>query len=72
MVNSAALRDKIEESGLRKNFIAEQLGLSPYGFQLKTEGKNDFKTAEVMKLCDLLRITSLREKERIFFAQKGD
>lgn len=72
MTDSAALREIIEKKGLKLSFLAEQLGLSNYGFTLKVDGKNEFKTSEVAKLCELLGITSLREKERIFFAQKVD
>ena len=72
MVDSAALRAKIRDAGVRYNYLAEKLGLSGYGFQLKVDGKNEFRVSEVAKLCELLGITSLREKERIFFAQNGD
>lgn len=70
MTDSAVLREIIEKKGLKLSFLAEQLGLSGYGFALKVDGKNEFKTSEVAKLCELLGITSLREKERIFFARK--
>lgn len=72
MTDSAALRDIIEKKGIKYSYLAERLGLSNYGFALKVDGKNEFKTSEVAKLCELLGITSLREKERIFFAQKVD
>lgn len=51
-------------------YVAEYLGLSAYGFQLKVENKQEFKTSEVSALCELLQIDSLSEKEKIFFAQK--
>lgn len=72
MTDSAILRDKIKEKGLDYTYLAEKLGLSRYGFYLKVDGKNEFKTSEIAKLCELLGITSLREKERIFFAKTGD
>lgn len=72
MTDSVALREKIKEKGLKISYLAEQLGLSNYGFTLKLDGKNEFRTSEVAKLCELLGITSLREKERIFFAQNVD
>jgi len=68
MVNSNVLREKINAKGIKYNFLAEQLGLSPYGLALKIDNQNEFKISEVSKLCDLLGITSLREKESIFFA----
>nr|DAL99622.1 MAG TPA: hypothetical protein [Caudoviricetes sp.]DAY69453.1 MAG TPA: hypothetical protein [Caudoviricetes sp.] len=51
-------------------YVAEYLGLSAYGFQLKVENKQEFKTSEVAALCELLEINSLTEKEEIFFDKK--
>lgn len=70
MTDSAALREKIKERGLKYGYIAKKLGLSYYGLSLKIENKNEFRTSEVALLCEMLNITSLKEKERIFFAQK--
>ena len=72
VTNSKLLREIIEEKGLKLKYVAEKLGLSPYGFQLKLENKTEFKTGEVAVLCELLEITSLEKKEKIFFATKGD
>ena len=72
MTDSVLLRKKIESKGLKLIFVAEYLGVSPYGFQLKVENKQEFKTSEVAALCELLEIRTLEEKERIFFAKKDD
>lgn len=72
MTDSAALRKLIADKGLKLGKVAEQVGLSAYGFALKIDNVNDFRTTEVSKLCEILGITSLREKERIFFAKKCD
>lgn len=72
MTNSEALRELIESKGLKMKYVAEYLGLSGYGFQLKVNNRQEFKTSEVYALCELLSIKSLETKERIFFAQKGD
>lgn len=69
MTNTELLEAKIKESGLRKNYIAEKLGLSPFGFANKVSGKTEFKTSEVASLCELLNISTLSEKEIIFFAK---
>jgi hypothetical protein len=68
VTNTKLLEKKIEESGLRKNFIARALNLSPYGFAKKINNETEFKTSEVDKLCKILGITTLTEKDRIFFA----
>lgn len=72
MTNSEELMKLIEERGLKLKFVAEKLGLSSYGLSLKISNKNEFKTSEVSALCEFLDITSLREKERIFFVHKDD
>ncbi len=72
MTDSEALRKLIESKGLKMKFVAEYLGLSPYGFQLKMNNKQEFKTSEVAALCELLDINSLMTKEEIFFAKKDD
>lgn len=70
MTDTLELKKLIKKRGLKMKYVAEYLGLSPYGFQLKVENKQEFKTSEVAALCELLKIESLDEKERIFFATK--
>lgn len=72
MTDTTELRKRIKDSGYKLSFIAECLGLSTYGLQLKIENKNEFKTSEVDALCRVLKIESLEEKEGIFFAKKDD
>lgn len=68
MTDSEALKKIIKSKGLKLKYVAEYLGLSAYGFQLKIENKQEFKTSEISALCELLCITNLKEKEKIFFA----
>lgn len=72
MTNSKKLRELIKNKGFKLKFIAEKLGLSAYGFQMKVENRSEFKTGEIAILCKLLNINSLKEKEEIFFAIKDD
>lgn len=72
MTNSKLLRELIESKGLKLKYVAEKLGLSPYGFQLKLDNKKEFKTGEVAILCEILEINSLKKKEEIFFAHEDD
>ena len=72
MTNSRILRSLIESKGLKMKYVANCLGLSPYGFQLKVDNKQEFKTSEVSALCELLDIKSLETKENIFFSEKDD
>ena len=50
MTNSKLLREIIDEKGYKLKYIAEKLGLSPYGLQLKIDNKQEFKTSEVAVL----------------------
>ena len=72
MTDTNELMRIIGEKGLKLKFIAKSLGLSSYGLSLKINNKNEFKTGEISKLCEILGITSLQEKEKIFFAVKDD
>lgn len=66
MINVAALKAKINESGYRLRFLAEKLNLSYQGFFNKVNGISDFRTEEAGKLMALLRMTP-EEAVRIFF-----
>ena len=68
MTNTKLLNEKIAESGLKRKFIAEKLGLSTYGLQRKIENVTEFKSSEISALCDVLDIKNATEKEKIFFA----
>lgn len=72
MTNSNELRRVIQESGLKLQFLAKELGLSRYGFQKKLDGKSEFKASEIERLCQLLRLEDLQIRQNIFFAKKVD
>lgn len=69
MTNTNLLRQKIEESGLKLQFIADKLGISRQTLIAKINGKSEFNQTEIQILCDLLNIKSLKEKNLIFFYQ---
>ena len=69
MTNKELLEEKIEQSGYKKIYIAKAIGLkSAFGLANKINNVTEFKAKEINKLCELLKIDSLEEKERIFFA----
>lgn len=72
MTDTNLLRKYIEEKGYKLKYVAAYLGLSGYGLSLKLNNVNEFKTSEINKLCKLLGIQSLRDKEAIFFKEKDD
>ena len=71
MTNTSLLEKYIEKSGYKKSFIAEQLGLTAYGFMLKVNNKSEFKASEMTILSELLKINA-KDKDAIFFAKQVD
>ena len=69
MTNWELLERKINESGLRRAFIYEKVGISRSGWNHKKKTKGNFSTTQITALCDVLRIKKLSEKEEIFFAK---
>lgn len=70
MTNTEEVRKLIKNKGLKLSYIASQIGLSPRAFTLKLENKYSFTVEEVAKLCEVLEIKSLKERDRLFFAQR--
>lgn len=68
MTNQILLEKKIEESGKKKGYLAKKCGLSRTGFLNCIKGDALFNTSHIKILCDELNITSLKERESIFFA----
>ena len=69
MTNTNLLKQKIAESGLKINFIAEYVGISRQALWEKINNKSPFNQYEISKLCDVLKLKVPEEKEAIFFAE---
>ena len=68
MTNTEMLKGVIYESGLKVGFIADFVGISRQTLWNKVNNVSPFNQYEIEKLCTVLRITSLKQKEDIFFA----
>lgn len=68
MTNTELLNEAIEKSGYKRSYIAKSLGLTTFGLSNKIKNKTEFKSGEIIVLCNLLNIESLEEREAIFFA----
>lgn len=68
MTRSNELRQKIKSSGYKYKYLANTLDLSYYALKRKIDNDNEFTAREIQTLCKKLNITSLTEKEYIFFA----
>ncbi len=71
MTNTELLEAKIAESGKKKGYLAQKVGLSPQGFRNCVKNEAEFKASQIQVLCEELGITTAKEKEAIFFAQVG-
>lgn len=69
MTNSALLKRKIQECGLKKGYLVEKLNTSYKWLGKKINNEKDFTASEIDMLCELLNISDLEEKDRIFFAK---
>lgn len=70
-MNIKYLNDRIALSRIPIVALAEQMGISRQSLYLKMKGVRDFKTSEVTKLCDILRLTE-EERTLVFFADEVD
>ena len=62
------LMDLIESRGLKRNYVAKELGLSRSSLYNKINNTTPFTVIEITQLCKILDITSLKTKDKIFFA----
>ena len=69
MTNTALLKKKIQDRGVKIGFLVEKLNTSYHWLNQKIENKKDFKAWEIIVMCEALEITSLEEREQIFFAK---
>lgn len=69
MTNTELLEEKIRKSGKKRVYLAEKCGLSYAGFRNCVINKAEFKASHINILCEELNITSLTEKQAIFFAK---
>lgn len=68
MTNTELLDQRIKESGKKISHLAEKCGLSRAGFRNCRINKAEFKASQIEILCDELNITSLKDRQAIFFA----
>jgi DNA-binding XRE family transcriptional regulator len=63
----AKLKEIVEKSGLKKTFIAGQLGISYQGYLNKENGKRQFNAKEIAILKDLLKLSN-KDVSEIFLS----
>lgn len=68
MTNVKLLEEKIQQSGLKKGFIAEKIGVTPNTFTALLNNKTEFKVSQIRAICQVLNICDDAEIKAIFFA----
>lgn len=56
-MNVIKLEEAIKSSGYKKQYIAEQIGLTANGFTYKLAQKTDFKLKETIIMKNLLKLS---------------
>ena len=70
MTNTQRLEELIQENGLKKKYIARQMGISPYSLTRKIRNESEFTSGQIDLFCDILNITSPKQKCEIFLVKK--
>lgn len=70
MTNTKMLEKAIKDSGYKKGFIAEQVGLSRAGLCNCINNRAEFKASQINTLCTLLKLDQT-QRSAIFFACGG-
>ena len=71
MTNSALFREAVEKAGIKYKFLAESMGISPYGLQKKIDNRSEFKASEIYTASDVLNLSE-EDRNAIFFCRNGD
>lgn len=70
MTNTDLLKEVISKSGYKLEYLADKCGITRQSLSNKIANRNIFTAEEISVLCRELKINSLTEKERIFFAKQ--
>lgn len=68
MTNTLEFEIALKIAGLTKRELAKELGLSEQGLYKKMNNITEFKASEIAKLYKILKLKSLNEQKKIFFA----
>lgn len=71
MTNSKLLRKFVEERGVKYQYLAALIGITPNGLKRKIDNVSEFKASEIHKLSKALSLSDT-QREAIFFAESCD
>ena len=72
MVDTQLLEKAISDSGKTKTHLAKAIGCTIQSFRQRCTNRYEFRSNEVIILCNELGISRLTDKEKIFFAKNVD
>ena len=67
MADNARLQKLVRDSGVKKSFIAEKMGITYQGYVKKESGKSEFIASEIKVIKDILHLTN-KEVAEIFLS----
>ena len=71
MVDKNKLAGAIASKGLTQKKLAEMIGISKNTISAKMNNKSSFDTDEIKRICRVLGIKDVTEKENIFLANSS-
>lgn len=70
MINTKKLNDRIESLGMKKSYLADEMGISRQTLWGKITNKINFTPDEQQYLVEKLDIRTMKEFRDIFFSNK--
>ncbi|GAB1476253.1 hypothetical protein MASR2M70_10870 [Bacillota bacterium] len=67
MTNSELLRQEIENSGYKLQYLAGKLEITRFALSNKINNLSEFKASEIATLCKELKIDDPDKRDAIFF-----
>ena len=67
MTDTVRLLEIIKDSGLKKSYIAKELGITVETLSRKVRNKSNFNSCEIKTLSGILGIKSMKDINEIFF-----
>ncbi len=71
MTNSTLFREAVAKAGIKYKFLAESLGITPYGLQKKIDNRSEFKASEIYTASAVLNLSE-HDRNSIFFCKERD
>ncbi len=66
MIDTKAINQAFDQSGLKKNAVAERLNLTVQTLTRKMNGEAEFTVSEAQSLSEIMRL-SVAQRQQIFF-----